>query len=406
MRILIATRHMAIVGGVETYLQAVLPQLVAVHELGVLAEVTATGGILAACPDVPVWYASGPTRAAVLEEIRRWRPDVVYCHGLEDPDLESTLVQSFATVMFAHNYHGTCISGSKSHTWPAFRPCERRLSPGCLLAYLPCGCGGLNPLTMVRLYRGQRRRQALLADYRAVLVASRHMREEYRRHGVADERLHLLPLFPAGIDPDPNPPGFRTPKGRILLLGRLTNLKGGGFLIEALRLARKRLPGDLTLIVLGDGPEREALQRCCAEAGLSAEFRGWVDASTRTELMRTGDLLAVPSVWPEPFGLVGIEAGCVGLPAVGFAVGGIPDWLCPGVSGELASGVRPGAPDLADAIVRALADVDYWNRLRVGAWQMARRFTLHAHLEKLQAVLDDAVRPGPAAVGRGAVAVP
>ena len=58
----------------------------------------------------------------------------------------------------------------------------------------------------------------------------------------------------------------------------------------------------------------------------------------------------MPSVWPEPFGLVGIEAGCVGLPAAGFGVGGIPDWLRPGETGELASrkstnGEQPGLAD-------------------------------------------------------------
>jgi glycosyltransferase involved in cell wall biosynthesis len=106
--------------------------------------------------------------------------------------------------------------------------------------------------------------------------------------------------------------------------------------------------------------------------------------------MRKADLLAVPSVWPEPFGLVGIEGGCVGLPAVGFAVGGIPDWLTPGVSGELAPGDKPDPRQLADALVRALADETHWNRLRVGSWETARRFTPEAHLDRLIPVLEAA----------------
>src|SRR5262249_13522358 len=102
------------------------------------------------------------------------------------------------------------------------------------------------------------------------------------------------------------------------------------------------------------------------------------------------DLLVVPSVWPEPFGLVGIEAGCVGLPAVGFAVGGIPDWLLPGVSGESAPGEKPDAGQLADALVRALVDDEHLQRLRVGAWETARRFTREAHRDRLTPILEAA----------------
>jgi glycosyltransferase involved in cell wall biosynthesis len=106
--------------------------------------------------------------------------------------------------------------------------------------------------------------------------------------------------------------------------------------------------------------------------------------------MRQADLLAVPSVWPEPFGLVGIEAGCVGLPAVAFAVGGIPDWLAPGESGELAGGRPPTVAGLAEALVRALADPLHWQRLRLGAWHMAQRFTPEKHVAQVEQVLERA----------------
>ena len=57
--------------------------------------------------------------------------------------------------------------------------------------------------------------------------------------------------------------------------------------------------------------------------------------------MKNMDLLVVPSVWPEPFGLVGPEAAHHGVPSAAFAVGGIPEWLVDGVSGHLAAGDRP-----------------------------------------------------------------
>ena len=103
------------------------------------------------------------------------------------------------------------------------------------------------------------------------------------------------------------------------------------------------------------------------------EFAGWLNTEKKLDLLREADLIAVPSLWPEPFGLVGIEAGCYGVPAVGFAVGGIPDWLIPGQTGELAPGDPPTAAGLSEAIVRALADPSHYRRLSAGAWEMARR---------------------------------
>ena len=56
----------------------------------------------------------------------------------------------------------------------------------------------------------------------------------------------------------------------------------------------------------------------------------WLTAAATAEALDQTDLLLVPSLWPEPFGLVGVEAARRGVPAVAFAVGGIPEWLIDG----------------------------------------------------------------------------
>jgi glycosyltransferase involved in cell wall biosynthesis len=88
-----------------------------------------------------------------------------------------------------------------------------------------------------------------------------------------------------------------------------------------------------------------------------------------------------------------VEAGAVGLPAVAFAVGGIPDWCEPGVSGELAPGHPPTVRGLSEAIVRALVDPAHHARLREGAWRMASRFSPGAHVDALCALLGVSERP-------------
>jgi glycosyltransferase involved in cell wall biosynthesis len=101
-------------------------------------------------------------------------------------------------------------------------------------------------------------------------------------------------------------------------------------------------------------------------------FDGRVDAVARDERLASADLLVVPSLWPEPLGLVGLEAARLGVPAVAFDVGGIRQWLTPGENGVVAPGDPPTAGGLADAVVSLLTDSGRLERLRRGALARAR----------------------------------
>lgn len=396
-RLLVATENRGIVGGIELHIRATLPLLAAAgFEIGLLTgrgSPDLADSILSRLPDCPNWHAENRSVADVMRDILAWRPKAVYSHGLIDTRLEEALTSRFPTVYFPHCYAGTCISGTKCHSRPGYEVCRRVLGPGCLVAYFPSGCGGRNPLTMLRLYSDQRHKQAILNRYRSVIVASQFMFDEYSRHGVPAHRLHLISYFPPDALPDLVPPAPRPRTDRILFVGRITHLKGLDHLIAAIPLASKQLGRKLSLVVAGEGEARESAETAARRAGIDAEFIGWVDAERRQAEMRVADLLAVPSLWPEPFGQVGVQAGCAGLPAVGYAAGGIPDWLVPGVSGESAPGDRPDWHELAGAIVRALKDDEHWQRLRMGAWDKANWFTTEYHMDHLLPVLRAVVRP-------------
>jgi glycosyltransferase involved in cell wall biosynthesis len=119
-------------------------------------------------------------------------------------------------------------------------------------------------------------------------------------------------------------------------------------------------------------------------------FVGWRRAGEVERLLAGTDLLVVPSLWPEPFGLVGPEAGSRGVPAAAFAVGGIPGWLTEGVNGHLAAARPPTAAALAGAIIRCLEDPAHHASLRRGAVECAKRFSAERHREALLQVLEGA----------------
>jgi glycosyltransferase involved in cell wall biosynthesis len=398
MRILIATTHRNLVGGVEKYLRALLPGLAARgHQIGLLYENLPDAamesvdspevGLSACCVAEAGWE-----RALLFAA--EWKPDVVYSHGLTNTALQTALLDKYPNVLYAHNYLGTCATGQKCHAFPVPQPCNRRFGPACLLLHYPRRCGGMHPGTMFKMFWLSAEMNRHLPNYRAVLVASAHMRREFQRHGVLSNRLHLVPLPNTGAVPS-NVNARATSRDRVLFVGRLTKLKGVAHLFRAIPIAARKLARPLSVTVAGSGPERRKLQALAHELAVTTEFLGWVPSERQSDLLREADLLAVPSLWPEPFGLVGIEAGAHGLPAVAYNVGGISDWLIAGQSGELAPGDPPTVEGLADAIVRALSDPDHYSNLCRGARQVSSRFNLDVHLSRLEDVLATAGQMPP-----------
>lgn len=395
MRILVVNNQRGLVGGLETYLHGLFPALHASgHQVALLYKNEASDG----APGIDsgggcevVWRGDDLT-PGIPDEVESWNPDVVYLNEPPSFPLHSALVDRFPVVMFAHGYFGACATGRKMHAFPQPIPCTRRCGPVCLVLHYPRRCGGLSPLTMVRSYRTQMANQTLLGKYRAIAVASEYMRVEYLRHRVAEDRLHVVPLPPSVVEADPRPPSRQGARNRVLFLGRLTDLKGVDYLLQAIGPAERELARPLSLTVAGAGAEESRLRALARQLQLNVNFTGWLDSAERMRRMRESDLLAAPSIWPEPFGLVGIEAGCTGLPAVAFDVGGITEWLQPGKSGEIAPGNPPTPRGLTDALVRALARPDHYQDLSRGAWEVARRFTLSTHLEKLLPILERAAQ--------------
>jgi glycosyltransferase involved in cell wall biosynthesis len=329
-----------------------------------------------------------------VARLREWRPDVIYAHGLRQPLLEKAVQAVAPAVLLAHNYYGTCISGSRAHQFPAVRPCERRFGATCLLHFYPRRCGGLNPRTMWRQFRTQRQRFQLLVRYRAVVTLSEHIRREYLRHGVPEDRVvRIRPCIQQRASPREEEAVATPPTSwRVLFCGRMDRLKGAHVLLRAAAELPRRLGRSVHLTFAGDGPERAALEDLARahSPGLHVAFLGWVGQERLSELLRETHLLAVPSLWPEPFGLVGLEAALYGVPAVAFAVGGIPEWLHDGVNGCLALGAPATAEGLAGAAVSCLGDLDRYARLRRGAWAEAQRYRPADHVAALSPILENA----------------
>ena len=404
MRIAIVNWSSRKAGGAESYLDHVIGGLrCAGHETALFCETDqpADRAPIALPREAPLWSVSKMGLEAAISALRTWRPDVIYAHGLTDPAIEVRTLQVAPAVFFAHNYYGTCISGLKTFKYPVVRPCTRRFGWECLAHFYPHRCGGLSPLTMWSSFRRESRRLNLMHSYRAIVTASNHMRNEYLKHGFPAEAVKFIPLpvtDPEGALASSN--GHRQPDVisanpllthaayRLLFVGRMELLKGGEVLLDALPSVLAAIDWPLQMTFVGDGRERPSWEKKAAimdsrESRLKIQFTGWLEGAQLKGTYDACDLLVFPSLWPEPFGLVGPEAGLVSLPAAGFAVGGVPEWLIDGVNGYLASGDPPSAAGLAEVIVKCLRDPIRHAQLRRGASEVAGRFSMANHMKVL-----------------------
>lgn len=370
-RVLMANWSTRRAGGAERYLEQSIAALCA-HGIPVAlwaeADLPADRPPIALGGAVPGWVG-----APALADARRWGPTLVVVHGVRDPAAVAALRAIAPAAFVSHNYLGTCISGSKTHKSLTPRACTRTLGWACLAHYYPNHCGGWDPRTMVRLFRANREALAGMRAAPGAIALSAHMAGELSRHGIARERIELVPPSVDPIDATPAPAPRAGEPWRLLFVGRLDQLKGAAVLLDALPLASASLARPLSLTIMGDGPARDELEARAAvlaraHPGVSVEHAGWIaDARATHATFARHHLLVMPSLWPEPFGLVGLEAGAAGVPTVAFDSGGIPDWLEDGVGGVLVRDHPRTSQALARGVARALRDAVTWRRLGDGA---------------------------------------
>jgi glycosyltransferase involved in cell wall biosynthesis len=170
----------------------------------------------------------------------------------------------------------------------------------------------------------------------AVVGQSRNTNANLRRYYDAAMQPHLIPL---GIPRPPRPTGGRNELGLatdefvMITIGRLVARKGTDQLVSLMT----RLGEGVRLVVLGDGPELEALRLQAERLGVASRvtFTGFVPERRKAEWLAASDLY-VSTSQHEGFGLVFLEAMAQSLPIVCYDHGGQTDFLTSGVNGMLA----------------------------------------------------------------------
>jgi len=316
----------------------------------------------------------------VLAALREFGADIAHVHSNTNPMLERAVHTTLPTLKTIHALD-LCPSGTKFHFATA-QTCRYQTGPMCLprQVYLRCTLSR-RPQVVWRNYRRTREANARLQMYPRVIVASEFVRQLAVTNGVASDQVTVIPYFTHAPD-TVEPSRSRT----VLFVGRVTPEKGVELLIDAMRT----VPGAWQLVIVGDGMSMPRVRRAVVAAGLTdrVTFRGWLNGDALAQAYREAAVVVVPSRWPEPFGIVGIEAMAQARPVVAFRTGGIPEWLHEGDGGHL---VPPGDVSALAAGIGALLEApeDAARLAMRGRARVIADYSDAAHLARLIPVYAD-----------------
>jgi glycosyltransferase involved in cell wall biosynthesis len=149
--------------------------------------------------------------------------------------------------------------------------------------------------------------------------------------------------IPKGVDAQlfrPDGPASRAALGLdgrrvVVSVGRFVPMKNMALLVEAAALLRQSCPA-LHVLLVGEGPEQEALRQQVARLGLTGTvtFTGYVPQEDMARFYRAADVFALGSAFDNSPNVV-LEAMACGLPIVATDVGGVSEYVVPGRGGDL-----------------------------------------------------------------------
>jgi glycogen synthase len=280
--------------------------------------------------------------------------------------IEAGRAAGVPVVATVRDYWPVCYWSDLLHTREGLTLCPECTAANMRVCIQP-RAGALWPMALPMIpymRRNLAAKQAGLARANAIVAVSRRIAD--------DLRLRAPGLTSARIEVIPNPVNVaalrevaRVPPRDAHLaeqlyaiyVGKLAPNKGTSYLVEVVREADLDWP----LIVVGDGPDRGAIERAAKASGRQIEFTGWVDKDEATRLVAGASMLIFPSRGPESLSRVLLEASALGVPIAAMDTGGTRDIIEPGVTGLLSATPQALAEDVRrmrhdEPLRRALGD--------------------------------------------------
>jgi glycosyltransferase involved in cell wall biosynthesis len=269
--------------------------------------------------------------AAVRAEIRRRQPDLVHVHNVSGASLAPFVacrLEGAPVVSTLHDLWLICANnmlyrrdGTVCRPQRSAGTCGRCLQRFDYWADVP--------------YR-RRVFAALTANVRRFISPSQALIDRHVEAGYEAARFRRVPHgMREPVARPPSPAAHRRPT--LVYAGGGVVVKGAEVLLAAIP-AILRAVEDVQLLVAGGGSPGRLIDFRRAAGALGAsrvQVLGQVSFDQMAALYGAADLTLFPSIWPEAFSMVIYESFQMGAPAVGSALGAVPELIAEGVTGYL-----------------------------------------------------------------------
>jgi glycosyltransferase involved in cell wall biosynthesis len=378
-------------GGGERYLHDLCAaQMQAGHTVSILTDAKMCGGSLYGEPIYGVEASLGlrsglRAQKRVLEIVDAVAPDIVHLHytyWFLSPLIVQALHARRPVLKTVHSLGLVCFHiGQETDKMYKEAICQFPMGLGCVLR----GCVSIRDEGLRKmLFCLWEMRVAKAVD--KVVVGSQYVRQELLRNGFAANKIAILPLYTHKRAPV----CLWTLSERVILfVGRLQETKGLMLLIAALHLLKDKA---WRAEIVGDGPLRQEAQALITRLGLEHRITlcGTLPPAQVDEHYQRAYLVVMPSLIPESFGLVGIEAMAFGKPVVAFASGGITEWLVDQDTGLVVERGNVGA--LAEKLGQLLDNPTLAQAMGArGRERVERSYRPTTHLARLGALYEEVI---------------
>lgn len=310
-----------------------------------------------------------------IEKIKQIMGDnnlgVVHLHSINNPEFYYQLASTFPVIRTVHDSRVVC-------------PTEFRINNYQNICSIPIGNNCLNcSETKISIDQFNKSKESLeaLNALNLLITPSQYMKNQLVVNGIPENKIEVLPLF-APLDLKPQLVD-NNHTSDILFMGRIIKSKGLREAIQALA----KIDNNYKLVVCGDGPDLNVCRSLATDLGVMdrIKFVGWVNKKEKEMYLAGTKVVVFPSMGPESFGLVGLEAMFYQKPVVAFDAGGVSQWLKNGENGYLAD--RGDVDQMAEYLNNILISKNLRNELGMnGKIILDSEFSLEKHISGLMEI--------------------
>jgi glycosyltransferase involved in cell wall biosynthesis len=321
---------------------------------------------------------------SVQSALWEFGPDLIYLHNVPHAQIMAMLLASgIPVVRMVHNDDLSCRRRHK-YTLLTRRICRRAASRvSACRTFLSRNRKGFFSGKWTSHFAG-RRETHLNQKCDRLIVASHSMRLELVQDRCQPEKIEVLPPLPQrGTTAVRSNFGSRN---LLVFAGQIIRGKGLDVLLES--LVRVKVPFEC--VILGDGSHRTYCEQLSRSLGLEdrVSFKGYAPQPDINEYYREASLALLSSVWPEPFGTMGLDGMRHGLPLVAFNAGGVNEWLIDGYNGCLVPWMDKAA--FATRVEQLLLDKSRARKLGENALKLvSKRLDFSDYIDRLESIFEE-----------------